>query len=470
MLKLKVFLSNIILLASINSASASPLMSFADILEPLIPTVVNVYTITYNNPENTQGLSFTDALPIDQVSTFFKKYNIPIAFDNINTSPNAMSLGSGFIVDEDGYIITNNHVVAGSDEIYIKLSSGKEFSAKIVGTDPNTDLALLKIETNEKLPVVKFANSSKSRIGDIVIAIGNPLGFGGTVTTGIISSKGRDLGDNKDELVDDFIQTDAAINTGNSGGPLFNINGEVIGLNTAIADVGNSANIGIGFAIPSETVLDILKQLKEKGEIHRGRLDISVQEMSEELFQAMNVQQNHGVLVVDVRPDGVGDKAGLKRGDLISEFNGEKVLNSRKLELFVADTHIGTKVNLSVLRDNQMINLTAEILEIEHPQEEIVIDEKTTLQKSDIIFSNLTPQLVSKFGIHEKQKGIIVVEQLTSNLNLDLKVGDLIMAINHQHIEEFNNIYEQIKSNEKQNTVLLVKRKSFSMFAVLPIK
>lgn len=455
-------------------ANPIQITSFADIVEPLMPTVVNIYTVKYNNDSDNAGKLLSESVPFDQLNKFFEQFNVPFSFEEIYSSPNAMVLGSGFIVDEEGYIITNNHVVSGSDEIYVKLSNGLEFPAKIVGTDPKTDIALLKIEAQKTLTAVSFAKSSKTRVGDVVIAIGNPLGFGGTVTTGIISSKGRDLGLNQDELVDDFIQTDAAINTGNSGGPLYNIDGQVIGINTSIPSAGGGTNIGIGFAIPSDTVQEIMHQLREKGKITRGRLDIAVQEVTNDLAEAFSLNQKDGVLIVNVKPGGSGDKAGLKRGDLITQYNDQAVLNSRKLQLFVADSHIGDKIKLTVIRETKPMNLTAEIVEFDKEEEQKqIIQDESNLKKSGVIFGNLSPYLIGKFGLNENAKGVLVLDSGEKELNLDLKIGDLIMTINQETItntKEFDIIYEKIKSNKKQNVVLLVKRRDTTMFVALPIK
>ncbi|MGC0371796.1 MAG: hypothetical protein DGJ47_000497 [Rickettsiaceae bacterium] len=239
------------------------LTSFADIVEPLIPTVVNIYTVKLQK-QTLNGNFLTKLFSSEKVDNFTNEYNIPDIFKKGETNSDIHSLGSGFIVDPKGFIITNYHVISGSDEIFIKLSNNVEFPARIIGTDPKTDLALLKIEVEQQLPFVNFADSSRLRIGDIVIAIGNPFGFGGTVTTGIISSKSRDLGIDKSDLVDNFIQTDATINIGSSGGPLFNINGDVIGVNTAIPKINSTNNFGIGFSIPANTVQSILSELKEK--------------------------------------------------------------------------------------------------------------------------------------------------------------------------------------------------------------
>jgi serine protease Do len=475
MRQLKISVISSLLFFVVSSAYASApahITSFADNVEPLMPTVVNVYTVKHSSLSDSEGESLPEIIPFEKFNNFFEKFNVSYPFNGSKANPSVMALGSGFIVDEDGYIMTNNHVVIDSDEIHVKLSDGIEFPATIVGIDPKTDLALLKINAKKKLPAVSFASPSKTRVGDVVIAIGNPFGFGGTVTTGIISSQGRDLGINQDELVDDFIQTDAAINTGNSGGPLFNIEGKVIGLNTSIPDVGGGTNIGIGFAIPSHTVQDIMNQLKEKGKISRGRLDIAIQEVTKELAEALSLSEIYGVLVVDVRVGGAGDKAGLKRGDLITEFNGQTVLNSRKLQLFVADSHIGEKVNITVIRENKPVNLVAKIIEFEQLNEETIVKEKI-LEKSGIVFANLSPALVTKFSLNEDKKGILVIETGTEELNFDLRVGDLITAINQQHIsniEQFDSVYERIKSEQKQNVVLLVQRSDVTMFVALPIK
>ena len=445
--------------------------SFADIIEPLMPTVVNIYTVKYNNETNQKGSVLPEILPLDRFNDFFEKFNVPFSFDELYSSKSALALGSGFVLDEEGHIITNDHVVTGSDEIYVKLSDNTEFSAKIVGTDPKTDLALLKIDVKQKLPFVAFGDSAKSRIGDVVIAIGNPLGFGGTVTTGIISSKGRDLGMNQDELVDDFIQTDAAINTGNSGGPLFDVEGKVIGLNTSVPDINGGTNIGIGFAIPSNTVKDIVNQLKEKGKISRGRLDIAVQQVTKELADALSLSKTYGVLVVSVRSGGSGAKAGLKRGDLITEFNGKMVLNSRKLQLFVAECHIGEKVKLTVIRDGNPLTIVAQIVDLE-PQEDEAVSVESTKEKAGVTFSNISSMVISKFGLEQNSKGVVVTE-ISQELNFDLRIGDLIMAINQEYIndvEQFDNVYEKIKSGNKKNVVLLVRRREFTMFVAMPIK
>lgn len=379
--------------------------SFAGIIEPLMPAVVNIYTIKYSKKKQPKINPLPELIPFEEFKDFLKQFNMPFTFD-LYPHLQAMSLGSGFIIEENGLIVTNYHVIAGSDEIHVKLSDGTELPAVIIGRDPQTDLALIKIHSTTKLPFVSFGNSNQARVGDVVIAIGNSLGFGGTVTTGIISSKGRDLGSGMDELVDDFIQTDAAINTGNSGGPLFNIEGKVVGINTSIPAVSGGTNVGIGFAIPSNKAQNIVDQLKKNGKISRGKLDIVIQENTKELSEALDIDKDYGVLVVDVKISGSGGKAGLKRGDLIIGFNGKNVVNSRKLQLFVAETKIGEEVRLTIIRNGKTFDLKAQISEVTDHEEGLEEDEnnslpkninnKHLLEKSGIVFTNITEDLKKK--------------------------------------------------------------------------
>jgi serine protease Do len=479
----------IIIAASIINFSAQPafaakelvqMASFADIIEPLMPAVVNIYTVKYHNRTPNKNRPLPDLVPFEEFSDFFKEFNVPFMFDLY--SSRASSLGSGFIIDETGLIVTNYHVIAGSDEIHVKLADNSEFPARIIGRDPKTDLALIKIDTDGKLPFVSFGNSSNTRVGDVVIAIGNSLGFGGTVTSGIISSKSRDLGSGADELVDDFIQTDAAINTGNSGGPLFNVDGKVIGINTSIPAVAGGTNVGIGFAIPSNRAQNIVEQLKKSGKITRGRLDIAIQEINKELSEALNIKQDYGVLVVDSKTGGAGQKAGLQRGDIITEFNDKKVTNSRKLQLFVAETNVGDEIKLTILRNGEKMDLKAVISEVEDegaietgnpnisPKK---MDGKNLTEKSGVIFSDLTPELIDQFNIDKTIKGIVVISAKTKDIKPNLIAGDVIIAINQEPTEDtaqFSNIYEKLKSSDKKSAILLVKRGELSMFIALPIR
>jgi len=471
--------------ASLTWASSKPevqVISFADIIEPLMPAVVNIYTIKYSKKRQSKGTPLPELIPFEEFKDFFKQFNMPFAFD-LYPNLQAMSLGSGFIIEENGLIVTNYHVIAGSDEIHVKLFDNTELPAVIIGRDPQTDLALIKINSDKKLPFVSFGNSNEARVGDVVIAIGNSLGFGGTVTTGIISSKGRDLGSGMDELVDDFLQTDAAINTGNSGGPLFNMEGKVIGINTSIPAVSGGTNVGIGFAIPSNKAQNIVSQLKKSGKISRGKLDIAIQENTKELSEALNIDKTYGVLVVDIKIGGSGDKAGLQRGDLIIGFNDQEVLNSRKLQLFVAEAKIGEEVKLTIIRNGKTLDLKAQISEVIDNEDDQTkednevspqnINNKNLLEKSGIVFASLTDDLKSKFYLDKNINGLFVVEVRTNDPAIQLRAGDIVLAINQEPINDigqFNSIYKKLKSDNKKNAILLVKRKDFSMFMTFPIK
>lgn len=450
--------------------------SFADIVEPLMPSVVNIYTVKYSTRAQQNGQNVPDLFPFGQFNDFFEQFNVPFTFEELYSNPRAMSLGSGFIIDKDGLIVTNHHVVAGSDEVSIKFYDNTEIPAKIIGSDPKTDLALLKVDAKKPLVPVNFGDSNKARIGDVVIAIGNPLGFGGTVTTGIISSKGRDLGMTLDELVDDFIQTDAAINSGNSGGPLFNVSGEVIGVNTAIPAAGGGTNIGIGFAIPANTVRDIIQKLEDSGKVSRGRLDIAIQEVTKELAEAMAFDYDYGALIVDVKPGGVGAKAGLKRGDVIIEFDDEKVLNARKLQLFVADSSIGKTVKLGVIRKSKKIALSAEIVEADSDGG-IYSKQKKKLVPSVVVsgfkFSNISGSVITSLDIDPDTVGVVVTDILDDAPEIDLKIGDVVMSIDEQRVENidmFAGIYDNLKQDKKKKTVLLIKRGEFTLFVAMPVE
>ncbi|XVN42397.1 MAG: Do family serine endopeptidase [Candidatus Rickettsia vulgarisii] len=454
--------------------------SFADIVEPLIPAVVNIYTVQYSKKlENTQKKSFEN-FPLDHFNDLLEKFNLPFNFDEIYSNPKSIPLGSGFIIDPTGYIVTNQHVIENADEVYIKLMDNRELQAKILGSDKKTDLALLKIDTESSLPFVKFGDSSKPRVGDWVLAIGNPFGkLGGTVTAGIISSKGRDIDDNTN-VVADFIQTDAAINSGNSGGPMFDVNGQVIGVNTAIFSP-SGVNIGIGFAIPSNTAKTVIDQLRKDGKINRGRFGVIIQEVTNEIAEGFDLKEAAGALVVEVKKDGAADKFGMKPGDIIVEFAGQSVKNSRKLQLMVAETPIDQEVKIIVVRDGKDLELSGKINDsdveskksVSEVKSEKKEDSASSIIKSNITFYNLTEEIKQKFDIKGKVKGIIVTDITQDGKNYGFKIGDLIVASNNQQpiesIEQLNLLYESAKNAKRPNIILLVKRPKGPLFVPLPI-
>ena len=332
---------------NISSAySKSAPDSFADLAEQLMPSVVNISTtqIIKTNPNsNPFPFKFPPGSPFGEM---FKDFE--------NQQPKerkASALGSGFIIKEDGIVITNNHVIANAEDILVRVGD-KEYKAKLVGTDPYMDVAVLKMETNDKFKPVKFGDSDTARVGDWAVAIGNPFGLGGTVTAGIISARNRDINLTR---YDDFIQTDASINQGNSGGPLFNLKGEVIGINTAIIAPGQSGSIGIGFAIPANAASNVIDQLIEFGETKRGWLGVRIQEVTKEIAEVEKLKKPAGALVASVGQNSPADKAGIKAGDIILEFDGKKIDTMRTLPKVVANTKVGKSVELKIWRNKNLL-------------------------------------------------------------------------------------------------------------------
>ena len=326
--------------------------SFADLAEKLMPSVVNISTsktvVTTINPF--PGFQFPPGSPFEDM---FKDFGTP-------QKKKAYSLGSGFIIDSSGIIITNNHVIEGAEDILVRIEGEKEYEAKVIGADPFSDLAVLKIKSSEKFKLVKFGDSDKARIGDWVIAIGNPFGLGGTVTSGIISARNRNIGMARYE---DFIQTDASINQGNSGGPLFNVDGDVIGINTAI--FGRQGNIGIGFSIPSNNAIKVIDQLIKYGETKRGWLGVRIQTVTEEIAEAEKLDKPRGALVQDLSTGGPSEKGGIKAGDIILEFDGKLINNVKELISIVAQTEVGKTVEVKVWRNQREVTKKIELGRLE---------------------------------------------------------------------------------------------------------
>ena len=321
--------------------SANMPASFADLAEKLMPSVVNISTTTtITTKSNPFPFEFPPGSPFEDM---FKDYGTP---QKRQTS----ALGSGFIIDEKGLVITNNHVIQGAEDVFVRVNGEKNLKAKVIGADPGMDLAVLQIESDQKFTPVKFGDSDTARIGDWVIAIGNPFGLGGTVTAGIISARNRSIGLSRYE---DYIQTDASINQGNSGGPLFNMDGDVVGINTAI--LGQSGSIGIGFAIPSNSAQKVINQLIEFGETKRGWLGVRIQTVTKDIADVEKLDEPRGALVASVAENSPSDKGGIKAGDIILEFDGQKINEMSELPRIVAETEVGKKVDLKVWRNKREI-------------------------------------------------------------------------------------------------------------------
>jgi len=371
------------------------------------------------------------------------------------------ALGSGFIISEDGLILTNNHVVAKATEIKIKLLTGQEYDAKLVGRDSKTDLALIKVTPDKDFPKpVVLGDSDAMRVGDWVMAVGNPFGLGNTVTTGIISAKSRILGEGP---YDDFLQTDAAINPGNSGGPLFNMQGQVIGINTAIIAQGQ----GIGFAIPINMAKELLPQLK-KGKVIRGWLGLMIQDITPELAKSFGLKSAKGALVSEVVKGSPADKAGLLRGDIILRFDGKEIENSHKLSQLAAATPPNTRVKIDLLRNGEEKTVSFEVGTMPEGEQKSVAPE----EKSDwgMNVQELTPQLAQQLGLEPGTTGVVIsgVNDGSPADAAGLRPGDLITEVNRKAITNMND-YQQALRNVKKgdHLLLLIKRAAGSFYTVL---
>ena len=327
----------------IESHAKNPPESFADLAEKLMPSVVNISTTQTIKTQSTTPFPFQFP-PGSPFGEMFREFDKP-------TERKATSLGSGFIINKDGTVVTNNHVIANAEDIIVRVNN-KEYEAKVIGADPYTDIAVLKIQSEENFRTVNFGNSDKARVGDWVVAIGNPFGLGGTVTSGIISARNRDINLTR---YDDFIQTDASINQGNSGGPLFNLDGKVIGINTAIIAPGQTGSIGIGFAIPSNAASTIIDQLTKYGETKRGWLGVRIQLVTKEIASAQGLSEPIGAFIAGVSEGSPAEKGGIEEGDIILEFNGEKIQTMRNLPRIVANTKPNKNVSVKIWRNKKSI-------------------------------------------------------------------------------------------------------------------
>ena len=435
-----IFISN----SSANAKEAPA--SFADLAEKLMPSVVNISTTTtVKTGTNPFPFEFPPGSPFE---------------DMFNDQQRKLSaLGSGFIIDEDGIVITNNHVIQGAEEVFVRVNGEKDYKAKVLGADPGMDLAVLQIESNEKFVPVKFGDSDKARIGDWVIAIGNPFGLGGTVTAGIISARNRSIGLSRYE---DFIQTDASINQGNSGGPLFNMVGDVIGINAAI--LGQSGSIGIGFAIPSNSAQRVIDQLIEFGETKRGWLGVRIQTVTKEIADIEKLDKPRGALVASVAEDSPSDKAGIKAGDIILEFDGKLINEMKELPKIVAETDVGKKVSVKVWRNKREITKKIILGRLETSEDfksEGVITKKpkeTIIEDLKISVRLLTKNDIEQRGLPKETNGVVITKiDKDSPINY-LEVNNIIVEAQKKKINtigDLNNIVKMtLRSSEK--TLLIV--------------
>tara|TARA_Y100001960_G_scaffold292290_1_gene334361 strand:- start:314 stop:1738 length:1425 start_codon:yes stop_codon:yes gene_type:complete len=441
--------------------------SFADLAERLMPSVVNISsTQTIKSTSNPfQNFQFPPGSPFEEM---FKEFNR-------QTERKATALGSGFIIDKKGIVVTNNHVIQGADDIIVSVN-GSEYEAKVLGTDPYMDLAVLQIESDEKFKTVSFGDSDKSRIGDWVMAIGNPFGFGGSVTSGIISSRNRDIGLTR---YDDFIQTDASINQGNSGGPLFNLDGEVIGINTAIIAPGQSGSIGIGFAIPSNPASNVIAQLIEFGETKRGWLGVRIQEVTKEISELEKLEKPEGALVASVSENSPADRAGIKAGDIILVFDGKRIDTMRTLPKVVAQTKVGKRVTLKIWRNQKLISKKVLLGRLES-SEQFKAENKTepdTYNNTKIDSLKISVRDLNKEDISERElpkntTGVVVTEIFEGSSLIFVSINDIIVELQKKKVissNQFSNLVEEI-TNDGEKTLYLAIYNSSNERSYITVK
>jgi len=447
-----------LMMASAAHAAPAP-DSFADLSERLSPAVVNISTTqTLKNSE--RGMEMPQFPPGSPFDEFFKNFLDPRrggGNEGQEARPQKItSLGSGFIIDPSGLVVTNNHVIADADEITVTMQDSQVFKAELVGTDAKGDVALLRIKASKPLPSVSFGNSDQMRVGDWVLAIGNPLGLNGTVTAGIISARSRNI---QAGPYDDFFQTDAAINKGNSGGPLFNIKGEVIGINTAIYSQ-SGGSIGIGFAIPANQAQKVVQDLQKYGKTRRAWLGVHIQSVTDDIAENLGLKDHNGALVADVTPGGPGAKAGMKGGDVILKFDGKEITEYSRLPRIVSETPINKDVEVEVLRDGKRIPIKVTVAELPDEKDlEQSQNDKPSGKKggetgnvSGMGFSvaQVTANLRDKFGLPDGAKGLVVTDiKPTASAADKVRPGDIIVEVDHDDVKTVADLNAKVEAARK---------------------
>ncbi|MEM5542186.1 DegQ family serine endoprotease [Sulfitobacter sp. AS92] len=463
-----------LLILQASMALAKP-ESLAPLAEKISPSVVNITTsTTVEGRTGPQGI-VPEGSPFEDFFREFQDRNN----DEGDRPRRSSALGSGFVISEDGYVVTNNHVIESADEITIEFFSGEELVAKVIGTDPKTDIALLKVEASQPLPFVSFGDSNAARVGDWVIAMGNPLGQGFSVSAGIVSARNRALSG----TYDDYIQTDAAINRGNSGGPLFNMDGEVIGVNTAILSP-NGGSIGIGFSMASNVVTRVIDQLKEFGETRRGWLGVRIQDVTDDVADAMGLKKAVGALITDV-PEGPAREAGLKTGDVIKSFDGVEVADTRGLVRQVGNSPVGATVRVTVLRDGKTQTIKVVLGRREDADGAVPAamdenaDEGTEAEPQSTMLMGLTltplsDALRAELGADDGTTGLAVadVDQTSEAYEKGLRMGDIITEAGQEKVTSISDLEARIaaaKDAGRKSLLLLVRRGGDPRFVALSL-
>lgn len=476
-----------------TQATAKPAPEgFADLVEQLMPSVVNISTSQTvelsNKPFSFLFRDFEggENSPFSELPDMFEKFYGDREGNEGSggTEQKTTALGSGFVLSSEGYIVTNNHVIEKADEITVIFSDESTAVAEIVGSDAKTDIALLKVKTDKKLVGVKWGDSDTVRVGDWVIAIGNPFGLGGSVSAGIISARARDINAGP---FDDFLQTDAAINRGNSGGPLFNTKGEVVGINSAIFSP-SGGSVGIGFSVPASLARPVIEQLKEHGRTYRGWLGVKIQTVTEDIAESLGLSEAKGALVLEVTPGSPAEKAGIVSGDVVTEFDGKDVPTMRKLPRIVAETEVGKKVAVVVWRKGKKTPLAVEIAELDEKADEAEEDAALTAtedQKDDLLANSmeilsmhvapLTEKLRKRFKVEDATQGVVIVKiaQDGDAAGKGLVRGDVIEAINQEKTakpEDAVAIVEKAVKAGRKSVLLLVNRRGNAQFIALSVE
>jgi serine protease Do len=447
---------------SASTISETPMVpaNFSDLAEKVRSGVVNVQVVKkvknigfgfhqFGNP-------FGEKNPFGDFFGPFSEGNPPGGFEQ-------RGVGSGFVMNREGYILTNNHVVEDADQIKVKLANGKEYEGKVVGRDPKTDLALIKINGSSDLQPLNLGNSDDLKVGSWVVAVGSPFGLEQTVTAGIVSAKGRVIGSGP---YDNFIQTDASINPGNSGGPLINMKGEVVGINTAIIASGQ----GIGFAIPINMAKEIAPQLQEKGHVTRGWLGVSIQEMTPELAKSFGLKEKKGALVAEVVSGSPAEKAGIEQGDVIVEFDGKEVTDSKDLPRMVASTPVGKAVTIKLSRSGKVLERQVKVGEMEEKVE--VAKTPSTKKSLGITVQNVTPEIAKGLGL-KNDTGVVVtrVEPGSPAANAGIQAGDVIHEVNRKPVKNVEDFIQKVeKAKDQDHALLFLQRGQNNLFAAVTPK
>jgi serine protease Do len=468
---------------------AAPWSGYADLVEKVMPAVVSVTVERTQAPEAVIGQREFGGPQQGPDAEMFRRFMErffgqrgmePFQFQMPQTPEGprgmpSMAAGTGFIFDKDGYIATNNHVVADAGEVTVTMYDGRELPAKVVGTDPDTDLAVIKVDADKPLPYVEFADSDAVRVGDPVIAIGNPFGLGDSVTAGIVSAEHRVIGAGR---FDDFMQIDAPINHGNSGGPTFDLEGKVIGVNTAIHSP-TGGNVGIGFAIPSDLAQQIVQDLREHGHVVRGWLGVYIQGIDEDLAKSLDLGDQKGALVSQVTPDSPAAAAGLEQGDVILSYNGEPIKELRDLTTKVADTDPGKSAEMTVWRDGKEMNVNAEIGTTPGNDQVMAATEQQpapdSTPKLGVALAKLTPEARQSLDLPADLQGVVVtdVQEGSPAAMKGLQSGDVIVEVDHQQVTEPKTVADAVRDAAQrgdETILLLVKHEGQDRFLAVPLE